>query len=155
METIFHNDIFCGLLYLLIFYAAALVCSVATFIIGLVKKWNPQELLHINMVIKLIHIPAYILIFIIGLVCLLTIFTFAISIVLMILDSMTIFLSGLIGLGGIIRSYSENKLSKKAAVMHGILQFVFCADVISSIIVYRKVKIAKQNYENKQCLHLN
>jgi hypothetical protein len=69
-----------------------------------------------------------------------TIFTMGITIVLMILDVMTIFLSGLVGLSGIIRGSIENKLSKKTAVIHSILQFIFCADIFSCIIVYRKVK---------------
>lgn len=143
METVFHNNAYPVLIALIVLYVTALVCSVAVFITSLVKKWNVQELLSINMVIKLIHIPAYLLIFFIGLACLITIFTFAISIVLMFLDGMTILLSGLIGLGGVIRSLRENKLSKRAAVIHGILQFVFCADIISSIIIYKTVKISK------------
>lgn len=143
METVFHNNAYPFLIALIVLYVTALVCSVAVFINSLVKKWNAQELLCINMVIKLIHIPAYLLIFFIGLASLITIFTFAISIFLMFLDGMTILLSGLIGLGGVIRSLKENKLSKRAAVIHGILQFVFCADIISSIIIYKTVKISK------------
>jgi hypothetical protein len=101
---------------------------------------SAQEVARINMVVKLLHIPAYIVIFIIGLLGLITIFTAAISIVLMVMACMTISLTGLLGLGGIIRGLRENKLSKKESVIHAIFQFVFCADIISSIIVYRKIK---------------
>jgi len=97
-----------------------------------------------NMVIKLVHIPAYVAIFILGFAFLLTIFTFVFSIFLFILDVMTIFLTGVIGLSGVIRGYFEKKLSMKSAVIHGILQFVFCVDVISAIIVYRKAKKSSQ-----------
>lgn len=58
----------------------------------------------------------------------------------MILDEMTIVLSGLIGLGGVIGSLIENKIYRRKAVLHGILQFVFCADIISSIVIYRIVR---------------
>lgn len=136
MKTIFKNNAYNLLLTLLVIYVAALLCALAVFIISIVKKRKPLELLHINLIIKLIHIPAYIFIFFIGLICLLTIFTFAISFIFMIFDGMTIFLSGLIGLGGVIRSLKEKKISKKEAVIHGFLQFIFCADVISSIIIF-------------------
>jgi hypothetical protein len=58
---------------------------------------------------------------------------------------MTIALSGLIGLGGVIGSLREKKISNKKAGIHGILQFVYYADVISSIIIYRTVKAAGQD----------
>jgi hypothetical protein len=140
IETFFQNNGLLLLLALIIIYTIAMICSIMTFIISLVKKRSAQEVARINMIVKLLHIPAYIIIFIIGLFGLITIFTMAISIVLVIMDCMTIFLTGLIGLGGIIRGLGENKLSKKEAVIHAIFQFVFCADIISSIIVYRKIK---------------
>lgn len=140
IETVLKNFDFLVLLALPVLYIAALVSSVAFLITSLVKKRNAQELLHINMAIKLIHIPSYLIIFSLGLVSMMTIFTLGFTIVFIIWDCMTIVLSGLIGLGGVIRSLRENKLSKKAVVIHGILQFVFCADVISSIIIYKTVK---------------
>lgn len=126
-------------------YALALVCVIIVFIASLAGKGNPLKRLRVNMVVKLIHIPAYILIFVIGFLCLFTIFTFGISIVLMVLDAFTILLSGLIGLSGVIRSYKENIISKRTAKIHGVLQFVFCADVVSAIILYGTVKLSKQN----------
>ena len=141
MDSLFQNNALLLLFALLIFYIVALACTVVSFITGIAKKKSGLALFRASMIIKLLHIPSYVLIFIIGLLCLITIFTFAITIVLMILDCMTIFLTGLIGLCGIIRSFKENKLSKNEAIIHGVLQFVFCADVISSIMVYKKTKI--------------
>lgn len=73
-----------------------------------------------------------------------------ITIILILLDGMTIFLTGLVGLAGVIRSLKENRISKSAIVVHGILQFVFCADVISAVIIYRTVRLAvsRDNVEN-------
>ena len=98
-----------------------------------------------NMVIKLVHIPAYVLIFVLGLAFMVTIFTFAITIILVIFDMMTIFMTGLIGLSGVIRACCEKKISIKSAIIHGILQFVFCLDVFSAVIAYRKVKKSSQD----------
>jgi hypothetical protein len=146
MDTVFHNNAYSLLLTLIVLYVAALVCAVIAFITSFEKKIKILEVLRINMIMKLIHIPAYLFIFVVGLLCMLSIFTIGITIVLMIFDGMTIVLSGLIGLGGVIRSLRENKISKKAAVIHGILQFVFCADIINSIVMYRTIKATE--YDN-------
>ena len=70
----------------------------------------------------------------------LTIFTFAISVILMDLDVMSIILSGLIGISAVKRSYDNEAISAGEMVLYSILQFVFCADVIVSIIVFHKSK---------------
>jgi hypothetical protein len=136
MEYVFYSV----LVAIVVMYIVAVVGSVVFLIRNIAKARKAKELLRINMIVKLIHVPAYLFIFLMGLGFTITIFTIGISVVLMILDGMTIFLTGMIGLGGVIRSLRESKLSKRSAVTHGILQFIFCADIISSIIIYRRVK---------------
>lgn len=136
METISYAF----LLILPVLYVVALVCAVVVFIKGITNKKKSLEILRINMIIKLIHIPAYLIIFVLGLLSTITIFTIGLAIVLLVLDLLTIAVSGLIGLGGVIGSLRENKISIKKAVIYGILQFMYCADVISSILIYRTVK---------------
>jgi len=92
------------------------------------------------MIIKIVHIPAYIILFFFGLLTTLTIFTFPFAIAFIIFDNLTIFMSGIIGLSGLIRSFIEKKVSIKKVILYGLFQFIFCIDVISSIIIYRKVK---------------
>jgi len=145
MEKIFHNNGLYLILLLIITYVIALFSSIIFCIKSILIRINSQELLHINMIIKLIQIPAYILIFIFSLLCFLTIFTMGISIVLMIFDCMAILLTGIIGLAGITRCLIENKLPKKTVVIYGILQFVFCIDIIASIKIYNKIKKANNN----------
>jgi len=140
METIFQNNGLLLLFLLIFIYIIALICAIIVFIKIIIKKQNAQEILHINMVIKLIHIPAYIILFLMGMASLITIFTMGFGIAFFILDCLTIFLTGLIGLGGLIRSLIEKKISFKSVLFYGISQFIFCIDVISSIIIYRKVK---------------
>lgn len=96
------------------------------------------------MMIKLISIPAYLVIFVLGVIFMFMIFTFAISIVLMILDGMAIVLSGLIGVSAVKRSHDEKAISTVEMVIHGILQFIFCADIVSSILVFYKAKKKKR-----------
>lgn len=39
-----------------------------------------------------------------------------------------------------LRCRAEGRLTTKAAVLNGILQFIFCADVFSAVWVYQKSK---------------
>lgn len=140
MENIFQNNAYLCLILLVIIWAVALVCAVSTCAASLIRKWDFVELCRVNLLIKTISIPAYLFIFIFGIVCMLTIFTFAISVILMDLDVMSIILSGLIGISAVKRSYDNEAISAGEMVLYSILQFVFCADVIVSIIVFHKSK---------------
>ena len=142
LETIFQSNPYLLLLALIVICIVALLSSMIVFIISIVMKWNTKDLLRANMIMKLVHIPAYIGIFLSALACMLTIFTYVISMIIIILACMTIFMSGLIGLAGVIRSAFEKKLSAKEVIIHGILQFIFCADIISSIVIYDNVNKA-------------
>ena len=125
-------------------YVIALLCSLIVLIVSLIAKRNSQEMLHTSMVVKLVHLPAYILIFVAALLYLIwaapgfTILIFA-------LGFMIAFLSGLIGLGVLIRSFCEKRISIGTAIVHGILQFVFLADIISSVFLYRKIERTTQD----------
>lgn len=140
MKYIYHNNFYLGLLYLFAFWLIAFISAIIISINNLVNKADAVETAKINMVIKLVQIPAYLFVFVAGILCLLTIFTFALTFILAILDCASIVLSGLIGVSAVKRSYSDGSLSKPEMVIYCILQFVFCVDVISSIIVFRKTK---------------
>lgn len=140
MESVFQNNAYLCLLLLIIIWVIALICAVSICAVSLVRKWDFVELSRVNMLIKTISIPAYLFIFVFGLACMLTIFTFGISIVLMVLDAMAIVLSGLIGISAVKRSYDNKAISVKEMILYGILQFVFCVDVVVSIILFRKSK---------------
>lgn len=140
MEFIFQNNIYLGLFYLFIFWSIALISAIIISGNSVSNKRDAVELAWVNMIIKLVQIPAYLFIFVVGLVCMITIFTFMISFFLMLLDCAAIILSGLIGVSAIKRSKEEGILSGKEMIFHGILQFIFCGDVVSSILVFRKVK---------------
>lgn len=98
------------------------------------KQWTARELALANMLIKLIHIPSYVIWFILGIALIL----FMGPVWAFLMDAMTIALSGLVGLAAVLRCRAEGRLTTKAAILNGILQFVFCADVFSSVWVYRK-----------------
>lgn len=140
METVFSGNIFVLLFYLLVFFIVALIGNVIFLILSAVRKWDSSPVSFMNMLIKLIQIPAYIAIFVLGLLFLLTIFTFGFSIFFVIFDCLTIFLTGLTGVAAVSRCYSEGKIPKTASIILGIFQFVFCIDVVCAIIVCVKSK---------------
>lgn len=140
MERFFENNFYRGLLFLCIFGLLAFVSAVTLLVNGLARKKDALELARVNMVIKLVQIPAYLLIFAVGLLCMITIFTFGISLILMVLDGASILFSGLVGICAVTRGHAEGILSPGEWILHSILQFVFCADLVSAVIVYRKAK---------------
>lgn len=141
MKSVFHDNFYLGILYLFILWVIALISVIVLNVKHFMKKTEAVRVASINMVIKIAQIPAYVFIFVAGLACLLTIFTFGISIVFVILDCASIFLSGLVGVSAVMRCHEEGILGRTEMVVHGVLQFVFCLDVVSSVIMYRKAKV--------------
>ena len=110
---------------------AAVVCGCA-----LAKRTSGQEMARLNMVIKLCQIPAYLIIFALGLFCLISIWGILLTLILAAVDCFTIAMTGLIGSVSAFRSYRERKLAKGAAVRAAICQFIFCVDVFACVKLY-------------------
>ncbi len=145
MDTVFDTNAYLLLFALGVFWLLALIATIILCFSIRHSKCDFEEKCRINMLIKTIPIPAYLFIFGFGMIFMLTIFTFGISIILWILDMMAIVLSGLIGLTAIRHGYKSSVLSSKQALLHGILQFVFIADIISSINLLHKAKLLNKS----------
>ncbi|SMC72353.1 hypothetical protein [Papillibacter cinnamivorans] len=101
-------------------------------------------LLFWNMLIKLLFVPIYIGVFLLSiLVGAAGPFALAFWAVFLIYDYMMLLTTSMYGLAGIRRARREGIITRKAAVVHSILHFFFCADVISSVLIYLKVKTAQ------------
>lgn len=100
------------------------------------RGWDARKMALSGMVVKLVQIPAYITWFVLGI----AMFLFMGPLLSFLMDTMTIILSGLVGLAAVLRCKREGILTGKQALLHGVLQFIFCADVVSAIILYRKTK---------------
>jgi hypothetical protein len=146
---LFHDDGMIMLLGVPIWGVIALILAIIISIIIKVKKVSAEKILRLNMMIKVVQIPAYIVIFFLGLACMITIFTMLVTILLIILDCLTILTTGIIGAASVARARKEKILSTGEAVAVGIFQFLFCADVISAVILY--IGIAKK----KKILNIN
>lgn len=122
-----------------LFRLAGLAAALALFFTR--SRWKGRELALAGMLIKLVQIPAYVLWFAVGMMF----FLFMGPVLAFFVDMQTILLSGLVGLAAVLRCKAEGKLERKAVVIHGILQFIFCADVFSAVWVYRKSRKEKEN----------
>lgn len=139
-------DISMLLLLLPLFFLLVLVCNVIFACLLKAKRidFSSVELAKANMIMRVSQIPAYIVIFIMGVMCLITIFTIGISLALVLLDCMAIFISGIIGVVAVWQNYEDGTASVKQAVVLSICQFIFCIDVIGGIMLYIKAKNTKR-----------
>lgn len=121
--------------FLIIVLAISFVCNL--IYIFIVKDKSPYELLKTALLVKIIHIPTYILIFILGLIMGMMFFmTFPLIIFLVLVDLLTLWLSGIISIHSISKVLKETKSCSKPVLVFAIIcQFIFCADVISLFVV--------------------
>ena len=115
-------------------WLAGLVCALVLVAFSLGETWSARSMAMAGMTVKLLQIPAYVLWFLVGMILI----AFMGPILTLLVDVMTIALSGLVGLAAVIRCKREGILTGRQAILYGILQFIFCVDVFSAIILYQK-----------------
>lgn len=110
-------------------------------------KGEARQLAFWNMLIKLAHIPFHLILFLVGLVFLLAMVVPAllfVSPILIVIFSVISYLllltSSAYGVNAIVRGKTGGALSTKAAIVLGILHFLFVTDLISAIIVFVKLR---------------
>lgn len=136
VEYFFDNN---GLLLLFMIFVTIVISFICTLVympLCLSKGWSARQTAFFNMLIKLVQIPAYLAIFVLGVLFFITIFTYAFSVFFVLFDCITIFLTGLVGLTANLRLYKEHKCSGSFAALNSVCQFIFCIDVISAVVVY-------------------
>jgi len=126
----------------LVTLALSFVCNL--IYIFSTKDATAAELLKTAFVVKTVHIPTYILIFILGVIMgLMFYMTFPFIMVLVLVDLLTLWLSGMISIYSIARALKEGGLCSKPLLITAIIcQPFFCADIISLFVVQL---IAKRN----------
>lgn len=148
MESVFDNNALYLIAVLLLYCILTGVLSVVCFFVSLHKRWDAVSLAKTAMIMKLVQIPAYVLLFALGVVFLITIFTFPFSIGLFVIDCLSVFMTGLFVISSVIATIRNNTFTCKEVIWVILLQFVFCADVISSVVFYMKLKRANTPPKN-------
>lgn len=123
-----------------IIYLANIICAIRTKDTKSLARWN--------MALKLCHIPIYLFIFIYGVAVALAVWAFLfftpiILAILVIIDVLLLCTTSAYGVCALVRSKQEGRISTAFMVVNIILHFLFVWDVISSIIIYFKIRKAK------------
>ena len=129
----------------------AIIYNLYSFIIVIVNavqtakgKLTARQAARMNLIIKGIQIPAYIMHFILGFIGLaMSVWGIGIVFWAILIDLLTILLTGISSIGCSIRMRREGILSTAAAILMGIGCFIYCADVVIAIVYVVKTKKQK------------
>ena len=120
-----------------------MLLSVLCLIFGLKGNWDALSVAKTTMIIKLLQIPAYLVIFLLSLIFIITIFTFGFVIAFAFFDYLTLLMSGMLGILAVVQAIRNGKVSLKKSWWVILLQFIYCADVVAAVIFYVKLKKVK------------
>lgn len=120
-------------------YAAFSV--IANLVAAVRGKRAAGELAKANRMIKLAHIPAYVFHFALGILGLAA-SVWGIGLILwaIVIDFLTIILSGTVGLSASLCARREGLLTEGESIAYAVLSFVYCADVAAAIVFCEKLK---------------
>ena len=107
------------------------------FLLKRIQTPEADSLVLASFIIKLAQIPAFLMIFFIGI---LTIAYPALPLLLIILDWFAVLLTGFVSTGNICLLYRKHTMSKSMAIILGVMSFIFCADVAAAVVVWWKDK---------------
>lgn len=147
MEQIFGSNAWALIGALFLYCVLAGLISAICFAVSVYKRWDALSLAKCAMVVKLIQVPAYTVIFVLGVLFFTTVFTFPFTVGLFLFDCFSLVLSGLLLLASAINAVREGLTEKKTALLFVLLQVVFCVDVIASVVFYLRMKRASGNRE--------
>ena len=136
----FPWEIFSALLYMAELWLIALIAVL--FLLRRKERYTPLALARAVMIVKLVQIPAYAGILLLGMGFSLTVY-FAVNVVFFLFDVLTIALSGLLGVAAVSRA--QEIFTKYHAERLGIFQFIFCVDVVASMISYCRLRRAEKS----------
>lgn len=141
-----------GLIAVVLYNLWVLILSLWSAIGGL-KRYTPAEAVKMNLAVKGWQIPAYLFHFLLGAFgTLASVWGIGFVAFAIIIDLVTIFLSGLFAVGCVRRLKKEGVLSSETAFLAGLGSFIYCVDVIAAIALVRLCK-EKFPQEESKLLH--
>lgn len=90
--------------------------------------------------LKVLFIPIYLIIFLLGIVTSINPMTWVFTIVFIIFDYSLLLASSAYGVVVIIKAHRQSKLTTSSMITHIIFHFIFVLDIISSIWIYFKIR---------------
>lgn len=123
---------------LLAYLLLALVLNIV-YLVGARKEGYAQAM-KAALLVKCVQIPAYVLIFLFGLLLGLMFFmTLPLIIILVITDYITLWLGNMLSIAALVKGFKEQSARPVLLAIALVCQFFFCADVIS-LIALKKAK---------------
>lgn len=127
-------------IFLLMYSMIALSLNFCFMIQSIRMDREPLALAKVAMIIKLVQIPAFLVIFIYGLLFTITIFTIGFAIGFVVFDALSLFLSGMVMTASVLNSKRRREVPNTQAILFILSQFLFCVDVVVSVVWYRRLK---------------
>ena len=115
MESVFQNNGYLLILALFLCTLVSLAFTGALCAWSLAKKTDAAEMAKLNMIVKLVHIPAYIAIFLLGAVMLISVWGIGFTIVFFLHDVAAIAMTGFIGAVAVVRAGAEGRVFRGAS----------------------------------------
>ena len=134
-----ENGFFIGIILLIVYNIYVLCISVYNAVITAKNDCKASEAAKINLIIKGSQIPAYIFNFMVGILgILMSVWGIGLIIMVIVLDVLTIILTGISSIGCAIKMNKERIFSTSGSILMAIGSFVFCIDIIIAIVYMLK-----------------
>ena len=122
---------------IIVYLVSTLFTIFYNLIITLKGKYTAYEAAKINLLVKGIQVPAYIFHFVIGMMgMVMSVWGIGLILFAVVVDLITILLTGINSIGCSIRMRKENILTTRAAVLMGIGCFIYCADLVIAVVYF-------------------
>jgi len=117
------------------------ILGIISSIVCFVKGDDPLAMAKTAMTVKLCLLPAYIVLFGLGFLFFCGgVFTMAFLVATILADYCVLLITGFFNTLAILRAVHSGKVPLKGNVRYILLQVIYCADVVASILFYRKLK---------------
>ena len=135
-----------ALIIAIVVHLIVLLCQIS-FIVNAVRgNYTSKDCAKMTMIIKLVHIPAFLLHFLYGaLGFLASVWGLAFITFAIVIDLLTIIQTGIMSITTAVKCTKDKVFSPAYGVIFSILGFIYCIDVGASIYVFIKARTANKN----------
>ena len=126
-----------------VMFFVTLIFTVLYYVFAFKHKWETKTLALFSMLVKLLHIPAYIMLFVVGLGGMLMVKLIAVTLFVVIFDWLLMFLSGVLTLPTYIKALKGHIITGFEAIILSVFSFIFCIDILFAVVAY--ILISKRN----------
>ncbi len=138
--NIFGNNPFIMMLTWGALAAVAFICCLIYSGFTALKGWDPLFAAKTAMIVKLILIPAYLILFVEGMIFMITIFTAFFALIIFITDCCMLFATSGVNAASAVSAVKKKLFTEKEVLPYVLCQFIFCLDVIFAVAYYKKLK---------------